>query len=150
MKNISNHVEEWIEKITKRQDSGHPICPYAKKAKYWIYPYEDRLSLELTACYFDYNFDIYICLPTNQCMSVEEAKYIEANCNRVAKDTITLLDHPKDPGYIDNVYTGNGKYIIFLIQQKKDLNKARENLKLTSYYDNWTTDYYKKIVGTNK
>lgn len=149
MRNISNHIEQWINRITTPQDSGHSICPYAKKAKYWIYPYEDRLSLELKASFFDNNFDIYVCLPTNQFMSVEEAKYIEANCNRVAKDTITLLDHPKDPGYIDDVYTGNGKYIIFLIQQKKDLTKAREKLKLTSYYDNWTNEYYKKIVGAS-
>ena len=44
-------------------------------------------------------------LPTNQYMTVDEAKYNESNNNRVAKDTITLLDHPKDPGYIDGVYT---------------------------------------------
>ena len=148
MKSISNHIEEWIQRITKIQDNKHPVCPYAKKAKYWIYPYEDRLSLELKASFFDNNFDIYICLPTNQFMSVEEAKYIEANCNRVAKDTITLLDHPNDPGYIDGVYTGNGKYVVFLIQQKKDLIKARQSLKATSYYDTWTNEYYKKIVGT--
>jgi len=148
VKSISNHIEEWIQRITKIQDNKHPVCPYAKKAKYWIYPYEDRLSLELKASFFDNNFDIYICLPTNQFMSVEEAKYIEANCNRVAKDTITLLDHPNDPGYIDGVYTGNGKYVVFLIQQKKDLIKARQSLKATSYYDTWTNEYYKKIVGT--
>jgi len=148
VKTISEHIEEWIQRITKTQDNRHPICPYAKQAKYWIYPYEDRLSLELKASYFDNNFDIYICLPTNQFMSVEEAKYIEENCNRVAKDTITLLDHPNDPGYIDGVYTGNGKYVVFLIQQKKDLIKARQNLKSTSYYDTWTNEYYKKIVGT--
>jgi hypothetical protein len=48
VKDTSNHkkdIEQWIERLAITQKSGHPICPFAKKAKYWIYPYEDRLSL---------------------------------------------------------------------------------------------------------
>jgi len=148
VKIIYEDIEKWITKITKSQTSNFPICPYASKAKYWIYPYEDRASLQLKACFFDSNFDIYICLPTNQFMSVEEANIIAENCNRIAKDTITLVDHPKDPGFIDDIYTGNGKYVVFLIQKKKDLIKARRNLKTKGYYENWNNEYYKKIVGT--
>ena len=33
-------------------------------------------------------------------MTVDEAKYIESNNNRVAKDTITLLDHQKTQGIL--------------------------------------------------
>lgn len=152
MKDISNHkkdIEEWIQRIGIVQDSGHPICPFAKKAKYWIYPYEDRLSLQMRAGFFDHRFDLFICLPTNQYITVEDAKYYEYNCNLTAKDTITLLDHPADPGYIDGVCTSNGKYVIFLIQDKKGLLDARKHLRKTSYYDNWSDDYYEKIVGTN-
>lgn len=152
MKNISNcedDIKDWINRISKVQRTGHSICPYARKAKYWVYKYEDRLSLELKASFFDNNFDLYVCLPTNQYMTVEEAKHIEANCNRLAKNTITLLDHPDDPGYIDNVYTGNGKYVIFLIQSKKGLIDARKKLLETTYYDSWDKKYYEKIVGDN-
>ena len=133
VKIIYEDIEKWITKITKPQTSNFPIRPYASKAKYWIYPYEDRASLQLKACFFDSNFDIYICLPTNQFMSVEEANIIAENCNRIAKDTITLVDHPKDPGFIGDTYTGNGKYVVFLIQKKKDLIKARRNLKTKGY-----------------
>ena len=152
MKDISNHkndIEQWIERLTTTQKSGHPICPFAKKAKYWIYPYEDRLSLHLRAGFYDHRFDLFICLPTDQYMTVEQAKYLESNCNRHAKDTITLLDHPDDPGYIDDICTSNGKYVIFLIQSKKGLLDARSLLRKSSYYNNWSDDYYKKIVGTN-
>ena len=48
MKDISNHkndIEQWIERLTTPQKSGHPICPFAKKAKYWIYPYEDSVVI---------------------------------------------------------------------------------------------------------
>ena len=152
MKDISNHkkdIEQWIERIATTQKSGHPICPFAKKAKYWIYSYEDRASLQLKASFYDHSFDLYVCLPTDQYMTVEQAKYLESNCNRYSKDTITLLDHPDDPGYIDNICTSNGKYVIFLIQSKKGLLDARSLLRKSSYYDNWSDDYYEKIVGTN-
>lgn len=152
MKNISNHkkdIEQWVERIATTQKSGHPICPFAKKAKYWIYSYEDRASLQLKASFYDHSFDLYLCLPTDQYMTVEQAKYLESNCNRYSKDTITLLDHPDDPGYIDNICTSNGKYVIFLIQSKKGLLDARSLLRKSSYYDNWSDDYYEKIVGTN-
>jgi hypothetical protein len=148
--NCENDIKEWINRISKVQKTGHSICPFARKAKYWVYKYEDRLSLELKASFFDDNFDLYVCLPTNQYMTVEEAKYIEENCNRTAKETITLLDHPDDPGYIDNIYTGNGKYVIFLIQKKTDLLIAREQLHKSSYYDSWDSEYYNKILGKTK
>ena len=152
MKDTSNHkkdIEQWIERLAITQKSGHPICPFAKKAKYWIYPYEDRASLQLKASFYDHSFDLYLCLPTDQYMTVEQAKYLESNCNRYSKDTITLLDHPDDPGYIDNICTSNGKYVIFLIQRKKGLLDARSLLRKSSYYDNWSDDYYEKIIGTN-
>lgn len=151
MKNISNcenDIKDWIKRITLVQKNKHPICPYARKAKYWVYKHEDRISLELKASYFDNSFDLYVCLPTNQYMTVEEAKYLEHNCNRVGKNTITLLDHPDDPGFIDNTYTGNGKYVIFLIQKKTHLLNARKQLHNTNYYENWSENYYKKIVET--
>ena len=47
-------------------------------------------------------------------------------------------------------YTGNGKHILFLIQSKKDLQEARKHLKSTTYYDRWTNDYYREVVGEEK
>lgn len=148
MKNIYNeHVYEWIKRISIQDDNKHPICPFAKNAKYGISPYDDKQSLLYKAGFFDHSFDLYLCFPTDQFMSVEKAKQIEYECNLIAKDTITLLDHPKDPGYIDGVCTSNGNYVIFLIQSKKGLLDARKLLRKTSYYDNWDSSYYEKIVG---
>ena len=31
------------------------------------------------------NFDLYICFPTDQLMTVEKAEYIEANLNKISK-----------------------------------------------------------------
>lgn len=147
MNHIYKHVDSWIKYLTTTKIGNHPICPYASTAKYQIFQYEDKFSMKLKANFYDDTYDLYVCLPTNQWMTVREAKQIEHEINLVAEDTICLLDHPKNPGYIDGISTSNGKYVIFLIQDKKGLMKARKHLHTTSYYDAWSAEYYKEIVG---
>ena len=79
MKNIYEQVvEKWVSKVTTIQKSGHPICPYAKIARYCVFEYEDYLSMSVKANNFDSkNFDLYICFPTDQLMTVEKAEYID-------------------------------------------------------------------------
>jgi hypothetical protein len=143
-------VDKWISKITKIQSSNnYPICPYAKTARYHVYTHEDYMSMQLKAAFFDHkNYDLYICFPTNQFMKLDEAQRMEDDLNRASKDTIVMLDHWKNPGFIDGVNTSNDQYVLFLIQDTKGLIRAREHLKTTTYYDNWTEEYYKKITET--
>lgn len=143
-------VDNWIAKITKIQrDSGHPICPYAKKARYAVFEHEDYLSMQVKALNFDSkNFDLYICFPTDQWMTLEKAEYLEADLNRMSDDTVVLLDHWKNPGFIGGVNTGNERHVVFLIQDKNGLIKARNHLHTTTYYDNWSEEYYNKITQT--
>ena len=149
MDDIYSDIKKWIERITTPKD-GYQICPYARQAKYKIYTSEDRMTILQHASFWTNEYDLILCKPTNWWMTVQDAKAIEHSCNRIAKDTITLLDHPDDPGYIDGEYTGNGKYVLFLIQSKKDLLAARKHLRSTSYYDRWTNEYYRKVVGEDK
>ena len=149
MSDIYEDVKKWIKRITTPKN-GYQICPYARKAKYKIFEHEDKISIQQKAVFWTGEYDLILCKPTDTFMSVDHAKYIEDSCNRLAKDTITLLDHPEDPGYINGEYTGSGKHILFLIQSKKDLQEARAHLKQTSYYDQWTDEYYKKILGEDK
>lgn len=148
MSSIFNDIEKWINRITTPID-GYQICPYAKKAKYLIFEHEDMLSMQMKAAFYNYTEDLIICIPTDKYMTVDRAKYIEYNINKTASNTVVLLDHPEDPGYIDGVCTGNGKHIVFLIQPKKELLEAREHLKTTSYYDKWTEEYKNKIWQNN-
>lgn len=149
MSNISKDVEEWIERITTPHN-GYQICPYARKAKYRIFTNQDRLTIQRHAIKWTGNYDLVICKTMDLRMPLYDAKAIVELCNSTAKDTITLLDHPIDPGFINKKYTGNGKHILFLIQSKKDLQEARAHLKTTSYYDLWTKQYYEEIVGEKK
>lgn len=145
MSNIYNDIQEWIERIS----GDNPICPYAQNAEYLIFENEDQFSMQIKACNYKYNADLILCIPTDKYMSVEKAQYIEYNINRISEDTITLLDHPEDPGFIEGQYTGNGKHIIFLIQPKKELLKARKVLETKGYYDNWAQEYKEKICRTH-
>ena len=119
MSNISKDIQEWIDRISKIKN-GYQVCPYAKKATYHIFENEDMFSMQIKACNYVYDVDLLICIPTDKFMSIERAQFIENNINKIATDTITLLDHPDDPGYIADTYTGNGKHIIFLIQKRKN------------------------------
>lgn len=148
MNKIYNDVEDWILRITTPID-GYQVCPFAKRAKYLLFTDEDMLSIQIKASFYNYKADLIVCIPTDKFMTVETARTIERNCNKTAKDTITLLDHPADPGYIGDICTSNKNHIIFLIQPKKELLKAREQLKTTSYYDKWSEEYYNKICQKN-
>ena len=148
MDSIYNDVENWIKYITT-PINDYQICPFAKKAKYFIYPSEDFLSIPIKASFFDNKYDLLICRPTDKFMSVDRARQIEKECNKLASSTVTLLDHPDDPGFIDDICTSNKKHILFLIQPKKDLLEARKQLQKTSYYDRWSEEYYKKICHNN-
>ena len=102
MNPIYKDIEEWRQRVSKPID-GYQICPYARQAKYHVFPNEDYLSLQVKALNWVWDVDLLVCIPTDKFMTVERAKYIEADCNRIATDTVVLLDHPKDPGYIDRV-----------------------------------------------
>ena len=77
--------------------------PYAK-VKYKIYASEDRMTILQHASFWTNEYDLILCKPTNWWMTVQDAKAIEHSCSRIAKDSVTLLDHPDDPGYIDGVF----------------------------------------------
>jgi len=141
---IYKDIDDWIDRLST-PNNGYQLCPFAKKAKYLLFTNEDMLSMQMKASFYNYDADLILCIPTDRFMTVDTAKYIERNCNKTADNTITLLDHPDDPGYIEDICTSNGKHIIFLIQPKKELLKARENLKSTNYYDKWSEEYYNKI-----
>ena len=149
MSDIYDDVKDWIKKISNRK-KGYQICPFARKAKYKIYTHLDRATIIEYSVNWKAEYDLILCKPKDTSMSVEDALSIEQSCNFIAKNTITLLDHPDDPGFIDGEYTGNGKHILFLIQSKKDLQKARKHLKSTTYYDRWTNEYYKEVLGEEK
>ena len=143
MKNTyENHINNWIKKISAPVDN-YKICPFASSARYII---ENGTKSELYAA-IKQNIDKIdlIVFIYEEYIDVNSAKELEIYANNHSEH-IVMLDHPQDPGFIDNRYTGNGKYVIFLIQNRASLLAARKTLLKTSYYDKWSVEYYERIV----
>ena len=155
------NIYEWIERISVIQKNGMPICPYAKRAlddnKIKIQWLDETFSIKriLNAEIENYTYHwpknteiVVLVFDANRLNPHEIRKIILRNKTLLnERDFIALEDHPSDPGYINNVYTGNGEFGVVLIQKRSDLNKRRLELKKTNYYDNWDTSYYNKIIG---
>ena len=143
MNSIYNeHINTWIDKITTPVE-GYKICPFASSARYVI---EKGTKSDLyKAIQADISKLDLVVFIYEEVITVQEAKELEEETNSISEH-IVMLDHPQDPGFISDLNTGNGKYIIYLIQNKNSLLAARKTLLKTSYYDNWSTEYYERVV----
>ena len=143
MNSIYNeYINTWIDKITTPVE-GYKICPFASSARYVI---EKGTKSDLyKAIQADISKLDLVVFIYEEVITVQEAKELEEETNSISEH-IVMLDHPQDPGFIGDLNTGNGKYIIYLIQNKNSLLAARKTLLKTSYYDNWSTEYYERVV----
>ena len=138
----NKHINTWIDKITTPVE-GYKICPFASSARYVI---EKGTKSDLyKAIQADISKLDLVVFIYEEVITVQEAKELEEETNSISEH-IVMLDHPQDPGFISDLNTGNGKYIIYLIQNKNSLLAARKTLLKTSYYDNWSTEYYERVV----
>ena len=143
MSNIyKHHVKAWIDKITVPVE-GYKICPFASSARYVIEKgTKSDLYKAIQADISKLDLAVFI---YEDYITVQEAKELEEETNNISEH-IVMLDHPQDPGFIGDLNTGNGRYVIYLIQNKNSLLAARKTLLKTSYYDNWSTEYYERVV----
>ena len=143
MNSIYNeHINTWIDKITTPVE-GYKICPFASSARYVI---EKGTKSDLyKAIQADISKLDLVVFIYEEVITVQEAKELEEETNNISEH-IVMLDHPQDPGFIGDLNTGNGRYVIYLIQNKNSLLAARKTLLKTSYYDNWSTEYYERVV----
>lgn len=138
----ADHVKAWIEKISAPVE-GYKICPFARQARYDIEFGSKSYFYKAIHRNLD-KLDLLVFIYENS-IPINEATKIEKHANSIT-DNIVMLDHPEDPGFIDGINTGNGKYIIYLIQNKNNLLAARKILLKTDYYNKWSAEYYERIV----
>ena len=138
----NKHINTWIDKITTPVE-GYKICPFDSSGRYVIEKgTKSDLYKPIQADISKLDLVVFI---YEEVITVQEAKELEEETNSISEH-IVMLDHPQDPGFISDLNTGNGKYIIYLIQNKNSLLAARKTLLKTSYYDNWSTEYYERVV----
>ena len=129
MKHIYNwHKYVSTTKTTSNTIPFNTICPFSKNAKFT-----------------DDKFDVVI-IEYDKYISPKQASKLENTLSKYKSNVVVLLEHFEDPGYIGDIYTGCGhNKILFLLQNRHKLNKAREILEKTDYYDNWSKEYKEKI-----
>jgi hypothetical protein len=149
-KDVLTHIHDWISYVSSTKTSnGFLICPYANKV---------LLNKKLKVYYFDINnidkvvsdfledsnsLKVWIFL----CNDLD----IEQQClylNNKYNSLVWLYDKSNDTGYIDSTPTGNKKYDLILLQDKKELNYLSSILEKKGYYTNWSKHYYDQIVSS--
>ena len=142
---MSNHIYNWYKYVsTKKTNSKHTICPFAKNAKFSIFKGNINFIEEKILEWND-KFDVII-IEYDKYISANKAICIENRLNKLNNNVAVLLEHFEDPGYIGNINTSCGhNKILFLIQNRYMLNEARKTLEKTNYYDNWSKEYKEKI-----
>ena len=156
---MEKDLEEWVTRVSepKEELGGFSICPFAKKGfkdgKVLHFELPQNLSLSEIVEHIEQKansnleyeviafFDTHNQLSNSACIDIIDL------LNSKKTSIIYLKDHPDDPGYIQKIYTGNGKHPCILAQPKDKLFRARESLKKTDYYDYWSEEYKKEIWG---
>ena len=150
---MEENIKDWIDKVAEKRPElgGLSICPFAKKAFednkiFWSYiSYESEKYIEsyIDSFHQDYELIAFINLGMN--LTNNECISIINTLNKKYPKVTFLKDHPDDPGFIQGIFTGNGKYPIILAQPKDKLDRARHQLNKTNYYDYWDEKYKKEI-----
>jgi len=140
------NIEVWIKNISKpnKKIGGHSICPFAKKAKYCLY----KTDLTKIKINFPRNNDLVIFISNiNQPINPKILDKICKDLSVEYKEYIFLYNSKLEKTYINGQKTNNDIYDMIFCQPKKELNKAREILTKTSYYDFWDKNFLKKILN---
>ena len=138
---VRDDIKNWIEEVSvvRPELGGFSICPFAKKANYKI------IQVDIDALYPVEGFDVVIYILEES--DLETIQWWVEFYNKKYPDWMFFEDCASYDTYINGVKTNNGKYNLILGQPKEELLKFREALKKTSYYSNWSKEYYQEIVG---
>lgn len=149
-KDILAHIHNWISYVSSTKTSnGFLICPYASRVlsnkKLKVYYFDvNNIDKIVTNFFEDSNsFKVWIFL----CSDLD----LEQQClylNNKYKSLAWLYDKAIETGYIDGTPTGNKKYDLILLQDKKELNYLSSVLEKKGYYTNWSNRYYDQIVSS--
>tara|TARA_R100000808_G_C2144813_1_gene152570 strand:+ start:1249 stop:1779 length:531 start_codon:yes stop_codon:yes gene_type:complete len=146
---IISWMEDFVE-VKNKDFGGLPPCPYAKEARknnkidFVLFP-NDRPDSEIEQYIYSMDFDKYdamlIIFEKDRWTAKETfkiARDLEVKAQR--KGILLGEDHPEMVETVGSSKINNGKYIIFFLQNLKQVEDAAEKLRKTSYYNVWRKD----------
>jgi len=163
MRSITEDILQWSEKFLepKNESLGNvPVCPYARMARL-------KKTYAITECYKSEEFLDKIIEGIEQIKSPDKQIVIVAcsevdweidelnavihtlNVLHVPQDIYLMASHPYDEEEDEPVdfletesWSPDNDFMMVLIQNFDELEKASDNLRKTGYYDSWPSDYY--------
>jgi hypothetical protein len=139
-----SRVKEWIKYISEQRGDlgGHAICPYAFSASVHI---EERALRRVTLSSLP-NADVIVYIledDISECALMQRV----AEINMSQSVWYALDDHMDDATYINGVQSNFNEGNLLLIQKRDKLEKAREQLHKTDYYQYWSPTLYRRIIN---
>jgi hypothetical protein len=134
----------WSESvIEKKKEDGFAVCPFAKRSRIkdkiqFIDARHNTFTKLNTFNKEDYDIGI-VWLGDDYDMSI--ASSISATIQEEHTDLLYFTSTPTS-GYFAKNFTN-----CIFIQLADDIEEKRKQLHTTSYYDSWSEDYYKIIIG---
>ena len=145
-------IEDWILDFLSQPNSAFdniPPCPYAKKA--WLdgnVEVKEFISFaEMRKDIDNWNKEVIIYLFQYTTLPrCTELQILASKFNEEFPDFLFLEETPELVEDVAGVIVNQGELCMLLVQKRKPLEEAREELKKTGYYDNWTEEMKERII----
>ena len=145
-------IEDWILNFLSKPSSAFdnlPPCPYAKRA--WLdgnVEVKEFVSFEQLRKDLDtWNKEVIIYLFQHAVLpTCPELENLASKLNEQYPEFLFLEETPELVEDVAGVIVNQGELCMLLVQKRKPLEDAREELKKTGYYDNWTEEMKERII----
>ncbi len=145
-------IEDWVLNFLSKPNSAFdnlPPCPYAKKA--WldgnveVKEFQSFASMRKDLDEWNKEVIIYLFQYTTlpRCGELEA---LSSKFNEQYPDFLFLEESPDLVEDVGGVIVNQGDLCMMIVQKRKELEEAREELKKTGYYDNWTEEMKERIM----
>jgi hypothetical protein len=142
-------MEEFVE-VPHPSLGGWPPCPFARQARLSknidIRPGQDAYADCLSLLYYDWSKEVVIFWYDDMDAELFVNDVVRANNILLAKDIVTLEDHPDIEEIIAGVKMNFGLCPIIVLQKNSKLNIAADQLREKGYYHTWSQADVDKIV----
>lgn len=152
---FETYMREWI-----LNDLSAPVavlnnfskCPYAKTAylenKVKFFEISHTNEIHSIVADWDELLDVAVIkLPDTVTKNSISALVDSLNDLYMPEDFVFLDDHVDNEERMGDLVFNNGKYNVLFLQSKSKLDIAAKKLEKLGYYNNWTKEYYKEVVG---
>ncbi len=145
-------IEDWVLNFLSKPNSAFdnlPPCPYAKKA--WLdgnVEVKEFISFaEMRKDIDNWNKEVIIYLFQETMLPrCTELQVLASKFNDEFPDFLFLEETPELVEDVAGVIVNQGDLCMMIVQKRKELEEAREELKKTGYYDNWTDEMKERIM----